>query len=405
MRPARLPEEFHLAVACCLWPPSDERNKEIWSAAANISDWNRFLRIATHHRVAGLVHDGLRRAHISVPQEISNKLRDQAMDLVRQNLQFASESVRLQTMLDDLGIPNLSVKGVTLAQLAYGALSVKQSWDIDLLVTPETVPRAIGILLQAGYRAHPPLPSESDPLYRHWIKYAHEYVFINDSKATPVELHWRLTDNEHFMAGVSAKSPTQNVTIAAGVGLRTLEDDNLFSFLCIHGAFHGWARLKWLADLAALVSSDSAEKLERRFETSKRGNAEHCVAQAFLLCDRLFGMPALSAISKNLRKRWRYRCLERMGFGIITMGNAEIKPGSGSFDMVPLYLSHFLLGHGWTYILSDLRNKLQMPYDLLYLESGTRPGTLYILKRVLNWLARRGRLRNSVIRDRSGSDS
>jgi hypothetical protein len=373
-------------------------------SGCRVSDWTRFLRIVKHHRVAGLAHEGLRQAEIIAPEEMDQALHKEATAVTRQNLLFASESARLQMALDALEIPNLSVKGVTLSQLAYGSLSYKHSWDIDLLVTPDNLGRAINVLTQFGYRAHPPLPRESDPHYKHWVKYAHEYIFINEINGTPVELHWRLTDNLHFMPEVSANSPSRMVRVANSVNLRTLEDDDLFDFLCVHGAFHGWARLKWIADVAALISNESPERLEQRFATAARANTDYCAAQAFLLCDPLFAIPGLKALTAKLRKHRRYRLLEKMSFKILSMGKGEINPGAGSFDMLPLYISHLLLGHGWPYIFSDLRNKLQMPYDLLYSQSDAKPGVWYAAKRVFGWVLRRGRVRNPVIRRDTFSD-
>lgn len=77
----------------------------------------------------------------------------------------------------------------------------------------------------------------------------------------PVEIHWRLVDNSYFFPEISALSPTRIVTIPAGAGLRTLDDNDLFAYLRVHGATHGWSRLKWLADAAALMARDSASVL------------------------------------------------------------------------------------------------------------------------------------------------
>ena len=390
------PQEFQLVISCCLWPPSDARNQAINLAATGVYDWPRFLRIVRHHRVAPLVHDGLLRAGISLPDELAKALRDDSLDCVRQNLLFVAESMRLHRLLDDVEIPSLSVKGVTLAQLAYGGLSFKHSWDIDLLVTPEAVPLAIEVLAQAGYRASPPLQPQTDARYHHWLKYAREYIFVHEKNSVYVELHWRLTDNARLLPGISARSQKQIVTIADHAELATLNDDDLFFYLCVHGAIHGWARLKWIADVAALIASDSAEKLHRRFTSARHENADHCVAQALLLCDRLFKPPALLELSQRLRRHWRYRWLEKLALATMTLGGAEIKPGEGFFDTIPLYMSHFLLGHGWFFAVTELRNKLQMPYDMLNADANAKPGIWYSFARVLSWIGRRGRIRNPL---------
>src|SRR5262245_25871220 len=96
-----LPPEFRLAAACAMWPPSDQRTETIRSAAAGPLDWSRFLRVARRHQVVGLVHEGLTRVQQDVPPEIVGETGAQAATLVRENLEMARESLRLQRLFDE----------------------------------------------------------------------------------------------------------------------------------------------------------------------------------------------------------------------------------------------------------------------------------------------------------------
>ena len=127
-----------------MWPPSDRRTEAIRAAAAGPLDWARFLRVVRRHRVLGLVHDGLMRARPDVPPEVAREISAQAATLVRENLAMAAEAVRLQRLFDDAGLPVLFLKGASLAVLAYGNLGLRGGKDIDLLVSPETLPRCDG---------------------------------------------------------------------------------------------------------------------------------------------------------------------------------------------------------------------------------------------------------------------
>jgi hypothetical protein len=296
-------------------------------------------------------------------------------------------------LLDGAGVPALFVKGVTLAMLAYGTLGLKHSWDIDLLVDSESVPLAIQILEQAGYRGSPPLPPATDLRYKQWIEYGREYVLRHQTNRVHVELHWKLADNDHYLAGISAASPTQMVRFPNQMQLRTLNDDDLFVYLCVHGAMHGWSRLKWLADVAALIAKDNVGELEGRLKHAQKVNAEHCVAQTFLLCDRLFFTPNLAGISQGLRQSRRYRWLERIALKAMTHGSAETELGNGPFDIMSIYASHFVLGRGWRFATSELWNKLNGPYDLLFGSLPRGLGFLYPFMRILSWIRRRGRIR------------
>ena len=115
------------------------------------------MRVVNRQRVAGLVHDGLSRAAVAVPVKTAAKLRDRALEDTLRNFRFTSESARIQHLLEEEGVAALFVKGVSLAQLAYGTLGVKHSWDIDLLVPPEAVLLAGVVQPQTPFGYPPPM--------------------------------------------------------------------------------------------------------------------------------------------------------------------------------------------------------------------------------------------------------
>ena len=388
-----LPIEFGLVAACCRWPPSVQREEVIRRAATASLDWDAFLRVVKRQRVPGLVRDGLQSASVSCPPRIAGEIESMVADMVRQNLKHAAESVRIQRMFDDAGVPLLFVKGVTLAQLAYGGLALKHSWDIDLLVAPDSVPRALELLARAGYHPFPALPPATDKRYERWIRFGREYILFHRTNAVHVEIHWRLTDNGYFLCGIAPDALTQTVRLSNGADLRTLVDDDLFAYLCVHGACHAWSRLKWLADVAALLAHDSASDAERRLEGASKLNAEACVAQAYLLCDRLFETPCVAELAKLLRQNRRYRRLERIALGAMTSGEAQAELGNAAFDRLPSFLSHFLLGRGWRFLTRELWIKLNGPFDLQGVALPNWLEFMYPAFRVAAFVQRRGRMR------------
>lgn len=392
-RAPNLPSEFELVAACCRWPPSNARNGAIARALTPSLDWDAFLRVVKRQRVAGLVRDGLARSGISCPLRISQELERMVAEMVRQNLKHAAESVRIQRIFVDAGVPLLFVKGVTLAQLAYRSLALKHSWDIDLLVAPNSVPRALELLAQAGYQPFPALPPLTDKAFARWLRFAREYILFHRSNSVHVEIHWRLTDNRYFLSGLAAGSPTQLVCLSDGAKLRTLRNDDLFAYLCVHGACHAWSRLKWLADVAALMAHDGAKDAERRLEAAKEFNAEDCVAQAYLLCDRLFETSSVAELAQTLRKQRRYRWLEQIAMNAMTGGDAQRELGDAPFDRLPGMLSHFMLGRGWRFAARELWVKLNGPFDLRSVALPGLFGPLYPLFRIAAFFKRGGRMR------------
>jgi hypothetical protein len=250
-----LSPEFLLVAACAMWPPSDRRSEAIRTAAMGRLDWSRCLRVARRHQVIGLFHEGLTRVRPKVPVEIAEQIGAQAATLVQENLAIARESLRLQHLFDDAGLPVLFVKGAALAKLAFGNLGLRSSQDIDLLVNRETLPAAIELIQRAGYSRFDPPPDISDAQLQLLMSLRRDLGFINRATGLRIELHWRLFLNPHAMDETSIMASSRIVPVTGTAGLCTLGEEDLFAYLCIHGAYHWWYRLKWLADINALLAA------------------------------------------------------------------------------------------------------------------------------------------------------
>ena len=301
MAPSLSPE-FLLAAACAMWPPSDRRTEAIRAAAAGPLDWARFVRVVRRHRVFGLVHDGLKRARPDVPPEIVQEIAAQAATLVRENLEMAGEAVRLQRLFDDADLPVLFLKGSSLAVLAYGNLGLRHSKDIDLLVSPETLEPATALLERAGYRRFDPPPDTSNAQLRLLMPRRKDLGFVHEETGLQIELHWRLFLNPHAMDEASVMAASRIVRLTGTTGLRTLGEDDLFTYLCVHGALHWWNQLKWLADIGALLAAEPEGGAERFYRAAEARGAGRAAAQAMLLCQRLLGTPLPTAYHHAGRK-------------------------------------------------------------------------------------------------------
>src|ERR1700722_1115609 len=301
-----LAPEFFLTAACCRWPATEARNIAVRNAAAGVTDWNHFLWLVRRQRVAGLVHDALLAAGIDLPAATAKKLWAWAARVARQNLVLAAETVRLQRALKAADIPVQVLKGVALAQLAYGSLRAKHARDIDLLVPLERAETAMQILEREGYILASPAKQLSDRQRHAVVRYAREVELVHSDSHLIVELQWRAMDNPLLLRNVDAHSAAQSVTLSDGATVQTLGQEDLFAYLCVHGAHHAWSRLKWLADVNALIVNTQAD-IGRLYRHAQEIGAGLCAAQALLLCQNLFGLDLaadlMSDISANRRTK------------------------------------------------------------------------------------------------------
>lgn len=350
------PPEFHLLVECCARPVTAERDAGLRARAEGI-DWDRFLRIAERQRVDGIAYDSLRRAAVPLPPQAAEALAAAAGRIARANLFQAAEALRLHQRLTAAGVDHLFVKGLTLNALAWGSLALKRAVDIDILVDPEAYEAAVGVMAEAGYRCVYPLSDDRAEI----LRYADA---IKDSGwrgpgGIAVELHRRLTSNPVLLPTLSVKSPRRDVRIAPGITLPTFAHDELVAYLMVHGGLTAWSRLKWTADLAALLAGADAAEIDRLYARALQLAPGRSADQALLLCNRLFGTPLSPALAPRLRGDRVARYLEKAALKTMGQGGAATELKAQRLGTARLNLSILFLHRGWRYKAAELRRKLR----------------------------------------------
>jgi hypothetical protein len=378
--------EFLLVAACCRWPPSQSRNSAVLAAAAPVADWDAVVAAAQRQRVAGLVHDALLAAGVQLSAAPAAEFARRAQAIFRKNLLLAAETSRLQTLLEAAAIPSVALKGVALAQLAYGSLKVKHTHDIDLLIPPDRALAAMALLESDGYALSFPASHLGEAQRRAVVRYSREVAFVHPVHGAFTELQWRVADNRALLKEVHAASPTQDVVVADGLSVRTLARDDLFAYLCVHGAHHAWSRLKWLADLNAFIAATDADVVHLHRHAQAKG-AGLCSGQALLLCQRLFALPLPENLASELQGTTRVRKLYAIAAG--TIANRALGRGGGAPAAWRDFWTQFLLGRGWAFFAAQCRTASVGIIDVISLPLPPYLHFLYPLLRLPLWLWRR----------------
>jgi Uncharacterised nucleotidyltransferase len=376
--------DFLLAAACCRWPASPARDAAIRAAAAQVGDWEAFLRVIERHRVVGLVHDALPAAGPIVPAAVGAKLAARLKNIAQRNRLLLEELSLLQRAFAAAGIEFLVLKGPALAQIAYGAATCKQTRDIDVLVAPDCARAALQLLERHGYAPLPPAVDLNDMQFAALLRYCREIDLARPASKLPVELQWRAADNPTLLDGVDARSPAQNVTLADGLVVRTLAADDLFAYLCVHGAYHSWSRLKWLADLNAMLQTTRAD-VTSRYRHAQRVGAGLCAGQALLLCRRLFDLPLPPALARELETNRRTSKLMQIALRAMTDPPAAHK---GMQAVSANIRTQFLFGAGWRFFAAQCRAVAVGMQDIMTVALPPALYFLYPLLRPPLWLVR-----------------
>ncbi|WP_255449730.1 nucleotidyltransferase domain-containing protein [Shimia ponticola] len=286
-----IPADTQLALACCRWPRTDRSAQTtVEQAIARITDWDQAMATLHRHRVIPLACMALQQ-HQAVPRPVKDRL---AKDMIRQSrraLQQTRETAQVAARLEAAGCQPIVLKGAVLGQLAFGNPLLKTSWDIDIYVPRSQAPQAMACLQDsAGYRhAH-----SDRPLTR---KQAHALTAhvkdtaLRSPDGLVLELHWSLTGSRHLLGDLEDQPRTQSVLLQGGGAVRTFADDQLFAYLCLHGALHRWGRLKWLAEVHAFWRGMDRAGQAACLATAQDLGAETAVLEALHLCHEFLEGP------------------------------------------------------------------------------------------------------------------
>lgn len=385
---AALTNEFRLVAACCRWPRGGARAQAVRAVAAGPIDWERVDRVTRRHRVYAQVQDGLADAGVVLPDDLRQRLAATAHQARMSALSLARESTLLQAAFDAADCPALVMKGASLAMVAYDDPGLKWSWDIDLLTTPEAAARGRAILESRGYALVEPAGLDA-ARFALFLGLEKECVFVHPETRVAVELHWKLVDNPHLLPGIDALSPARTVLIG-GRALRTLEGPALLAYLLVHGTLHAWSRLKWLADVAALLSHYPVGAIEPLYRDLQALGTGRAAAAGLLLCHDLLGTALPDDLLAELRADRAIRRLVATARAALTYGGGEREITTYTMPGFRMLLSHLTVAPGWRPFLSELGAKWICSIDRLALPLPRPLWFLYHVLRVPLWVLRRG---------------
>jgi len=203
------------------------------------------------------------------------------------------ESVKSFIVVADLlnsgNIRVVSLKGPMLSNRIYGDPAVRSSHDIDLLIDKENIESCYNIMISNGFHlshgvSWPKNKSQQNIL----IGSMHHLSFYSKHLKCYVELHWEIVHDLPIPESVVSSIVNENLseTEFCGKKIILLSKELELLFLMLHGAKHGWNRLKWLIDIKDYPTEDvdfaKFNNLVDRFK------AERVVAQTNFLLKKFF---------------------------------------------------------------------------------------------------------------------
>jgi hypothetical protein len=272
-------------------------------------DWRDFIRAAHSHACLPLAWRALRNEP-GVPDAVLADLHTAFDANARHNLRLAGELVVSSRHLAAAGLEAASWKGPVLAQRAYGDLSLRQFFDLDLLVRREDLSRAVDSLAQLGYKPDLVLTSRRRAEY---VDRMGELELVRETDGLWVELHTAIVPS-YFGRGRNTDELWTRLVPArvARADVLALDPVDELEALCVHGSKHRWERLEWIVDIALLGRSFDAADWERVYDGARQRHTRRMVDTALVLAATTCGVPFAGDVLERASSDQSARRLARL---------------------------------------------------------------------------------------------
>jgi hypothetical protein len=189
--------------------------------------------------------------------------RVQRLGTLARNLSIAEHTREILDAAGAAAVPMLPLKGALLAHTIYEDPGLRPMRDVDLLVRPRDLERAIALLARLGFSVASPPGARFSP------RHAHAVALVDTRRELAIDLHHRLF---HELDGDSDAEPffarAIEVVLAGRARAVPAWEDSLF-LAALHGAVDGFGGPPWwLLDFALLIGradfARAADEARRR---------------------------------------------------------------------------------------------------------------------------------------------
>lgn len=323
-------------------------------------DWELFLDLTEHHQVYPLVFQCLSSLEASaVPDQVMTVLRQKGWKNTSRTLQMTGELVNVLRALERKELRAVVLKGFPLGYRLYGNLALRPSRDLDVLVWPEDVDKAIKAIEKQGYERMHLSAAEIPRRRRNRMKTSHHIVYRHRDREIRLELHWKLG---HCGLEIPLKEIEQSLTQVkiAGQAMTIPGAEELLLFLVLHGVSHAWFRLKWLCDIGVMLRQGEF-CWDRLYGLAERLGFQVLLNQAVILAHTLLQAPVPDNILKRIRQDRKALNLVSMALPFMITVNYE----PANFSKLMYYRRQkyeFSIQLGWRKKAASLYRKLS-PQD------------------------------------------
>lgn len=287
--------EIELLFLCARWPLRRGADFQIIrDQASRPLDWPLFLRLVQHHRLVPLVWFHL---HACVPEPRSAEkeavfaeLRELSAANTFQAMRSLAELRRIVQAFEAQGILARVLKGLPLAQSAFGELSLRANGDLDLLIDEVSILNADRVLQDLGYEGLFRLGGFSAKRLAFYRAHWKDVAYSQRETGMEVDLHWRCFRNSAMPGNRLCAGEGRDYISFGDFRVATLPRMESLLYQCVHGTLDGWLYLKSLVDVGAQVRVMSEGDLDQLAALAARYGVLPELTAALVLVRRYLGL-------------------------------------------------------------------------------------------------------------------
>ena len=208
--------------------------RDVGAGSFSEADWQHIVDLAARQGVAPLLHARMHERGIAPSSAAADRLRRLYLATVGRNARLLHEVGEILRALQARSIPVIPLKGACFAETIYDNIGLRQMADVDLLVRPGDLPKALEVLGALGYAAAHPVGIETAR------QTAQHMPPMFKRGEMPLELHWTIVGplyalpfDDNDLEQVWGRATPITV---AGVPVLTLSPADLLLHLCLHAS-------------------------------------------------------------------------------------------------------------------------------------------------------------------------
>jgi putative nucleotidyltransferase-like protein len=286
--------EWNVLLRCTRPGLDSQRLNELFHAPVN---WPALFALAEEHALLPQLAARIRAIDSQlVPPEAREQLNEWNRRHTVFTLRVLAELLRLIDHFTAMNLAFLLTKGPVLAQRCYGDPGLRQYADLDLIVRHRDIRRTSEAMSELGYEPR------ISPKAIAAEKIPGEFVFRHPDTNLLVEFHTERTFRYHPRALPLDKIFERSARVWLDdheIPALSLEDELVL--ICIHSAKHLWEQLSWVADVAALISHQSAWEWKRVAEAASEVGAERMLRVGLRLASDMLGVSLPAEVDTEVR--------------------------------------------------------------------------------------------------------